>query len=198
MQIVLASQSPYRKALLEALGLKFVCVRPEVDEEALKAAGPKDLVELTKYLSLAKAKSLVRTYPTAVIIGSDQVAELDGRRLDKPGTQENAEAQLQMMSGRSHRLITSLAVLAGGVERVETEITEIQFRQLEPSTIAAYVKQDNPIDCAGAYKIEKAGLSLIKRIDGDDPSAIQGLPMIKLVACLEDLGLSLNFLWSAK
>jgi len=198
MKLVLASQSPYRKALLENFGLKFETQPPRVDEDRLKKTGPTDLVELTKYLALKKAERLQSLYDNAVIIGSDQICELGNHRLDKPGSQENAIIQLTQMSGKTHRLITSVAVVSPLKTSVATNITAMKMRELKFEEIAAYVKTDNPIDCAGSYKIEKAGLSLMESVDTEDPSAIQGLPMIALTKALSDLGIHLTQLWSPK
>src|SRR4051812_12326739 len=178
MQIILASQSPYRKAQLENFGLKFRAVSPKVDEEQLKASGPQDLIELTRFLAFQKATSLQKDFPDAVILGSDQLAEIDGERLDKPGSIERAEAQLARLQGRSHRLITSLSVVAPSATYTFTDITSLHMRELSAGEIKRYVQIDNPLDCAGSYKIERAGMGLIERLETQDPSAIQGLPLI--------------------
>ena len=196
MEIVLASQSPYRRAQLEAFGLKFTAAAPRVNEEELKRRGPPDLAELTRFLAGAKAESLREAHPQAVILGSDQLVECEGRRLDKPGTAERARAQLAGLSGRAHRLITSLVMLRGGERFVATDVTEIRFRPLSPELIAAYVALDEPLDCAGSYKIEKAGLGLVASLESADPSAIQGLPLLSLSRGLDALGVPLASLWS--
>lgn len=198
MVLVLASQSPYRKSLLTNFGLTFETQSPRVNEENLKAQGPKDLVELTRYLALQKAESLRDIYDNAVIIGSDQIAEINQQRLDKPGSPQKAAEQLNLLQGKTHRLITSLAVISPLKTVIETNITTMKMRPLSSEEIAAYVQIDNPIDCAGAYKIEKAGLALMEKIESEDPSAIQGLPMIALTRALEQLGLHLPQLWSKK
>lgn len=198
MKLILASQSPYRRALLENFGLRFETKAPLVNEDELKASGPKDLIELTRYLSLKKAESLLGEFDNAIIIGSDQLAELNGRRLDKPGTRENSIRQLQELNHKTHRLITSLAVVSPLKTTLATNITQIKLRQLTDQEIEAYVDLDSPLDCAGSYKIEKAGLALTESIQTDDPSAIQGLPMIALTRALKDLGLHLPELWSPK
>lgn len=197
MQVILASQSPYRRAQLENFGVKFSAVKPKVDESALKKTGPPDLIDLTVYLARAKAESLVKDYPQAIIIGSDQIAEIDGRRLDKPGSYEQAKQQLQTLQGRTHRLITSLAVVHKGQMETRTDITKIQMRELDETSIETYLKLDQPFDCAGSYKIEKAGLSLVDRLFTEDPSAIQGLSLIGLTKALASLGISLSLLWRA-
>lgn len=195
MQIVLASSSRYRQAQLTAFGIPFVARAPAVDEDELKARGPKDLQELTRFLALEKARSLPLG-PDDVIIGSDQLVEFEGRRLDKPGTAAAACAQLRLLSGQTHRLITSIAVLRRERTQMATEITRVTLRALDQETIAAYVALDQPLDCAGSYKIERAGLGLIEKVDGGDPSAIQGLPLIHLTRCLLELGISPARLWS--
>ena len=193
MRLILASQSPYRKAQLENLGVNFLSIRPQVDEEKLKGNGPRDLVELTRYLALHKAESLRREHPDAIIFGSDQLAELDGERLDKPGSHTRAVEQLQRMQGRSHRLITSLCVLSPDSTFTFTDITTLHLRALSDEQIESYLRQDQPYDCAGSYKIEKAGMALIARLETQDPSAIQGLPLISLTSALLQLGVPL---WS--
>lgn len=198
MRLILASQSPYRRMQLENFGFRFEAHRPDVDEAALKEIGPKDLVELTKFLSQKKASSLIAKFPGDIILGSDQLAEVDGIRLDKPGNFENAKKQLQKMSGKEHRLITSLAILHGSKSVTSTDITRIRLRKLDDTTIESYLQIDQPYDCAGSYKIEKAGLSLVEEIHSRDPSAIQGLPMLSLVRGLQELGLSVANFWEQK
>ena len=198
MRVVLASQSPYRKAQLERFGFTFSAVPPRVDEEQLKSSGPQDPAELTRFLALAKARSLSAEFPDALIIGSDQIAEFEGDRLDKPGTKEKALQQLRRMAGRSHQLITSVAVVLGKSSEVSTTHTRIHLRSLQDSTIEAYLELDTPYDCAGAYKIERAGLGLIDSVEGPDPSAIEGLPLIGLTHCLIQLGLRPQNLWRKK
>lgn len=196
--IVLASQSPYRRAQLENFGLKFLAEKPQVDEDALKLQGPKDLTELTRYLSAQKALSLKEKYPEAVILGSDQLTDLAGLRLDKPGTHEKAFAQLKKMSGQEHRLITSLSVFYQGTTLNYTDVTRIRLKILSDEMIEAYLKLDQPYDCAGSYKIERAGLSLVEAIESKDPSAVQGLPILSLVRAFESLNLKLTEHWNSK
>lgn len=198
MRIVLASQSPYRQTQLRNFGLAFTAVAPRVDEEALKSSGPWDLEELTRFLAIEKAKSLAGEFTDAIILGADQVADFDGDRLDKPGSLPNAAAQLERLQGKTHRLITSLAVFYQERKSVTTTIAHITMKPLSKETIEAYCKIDQPIDCAGSYKIEKAGLSLIKKIECEDPSSIQGLPLIALTDSFAKLGISLSELWRPK
>ena len=196
MQIVLASQSPYRRAQLEQFGLRFQFERPAIDEDALKLEGPRDLTELTRFLALRKALSLRDKYPSALIIGSDQLVECEGRRLDKPGSKENAVKQMKMLSNKSHRLLTSIALVHKDQELIYTDRTTLWLRDLEDELIESYLDKDEPFDCAGSYKIERAGMALIAKMETEDPSAIQGLPLLSLVRGIEALGLSLPNLWS--
>lgn len=198
MRIILASQSPYRKAQLQNFGLRFEAVSPLVDEEELKSAGPSDLKELTRFLAYRKAISLREKYPDAVLLGGDQLVELEGRRLDKPGNFERAMQQLLSMQGKTHRLITSLTVAGPEYVSTYTDVTSVTMKKLNESAIEAYLTQDQPFDCAGSYKIEKAGLALIEKIESSDPSAIQGLPLVSLTAGLEALGIELKTLWKEK
>lgn len=198
MHLILASQSPYRRLQLENFGVRFKAVQPKVDESALKLTGPTDLVALTVFLARAKAESLASIYPDAAIIGSDQLVDLDGRRLDKPGSREQAKHQLECLQGRKHRLITSLAVVYCGQSAEFTDLTEIQLRTLDEETIEAYLDRDAPYDCAGSYKIEKAGLGIVERMQTQDPSAILGLPLIGLTKALSSLGIPLTQLWRSK
>lgn len=195
MQLILASQSPYRRAQLEAFGLKFQAEKPAVDESSLKLIGPKDLEELTRFLSEKKARSLEKKFPDALIIGSDQLASIENERLDKPGNFPNAKAQLQRLSGKEHHLITSLALVKKGKCLLFTDVTRIQMKMLSEAEIENYLKVDQPFDCAGSYKIEKAGMALVEKIDSKDPSAIQGLPMLSLTQGFQQLGVSIAELW---
>ena len=195
MTLILASQSPYRRQQLENLGVRFESRAPLIDEDQLKRTGPKDLFDLTRYLAEKKASSLCAEYPEDVILGSDQLVEFEGERLDKPLSAANAEAQLKRMSGKSHKLITSLCIRLREKTLLFTDVTTIQFKVLNDAVIKHYVKLDNPIDCAGAYKIEKGGLALIEKINSQDPSAIQGLPLMSLINGLEQCGLNIESFW---
>lgn len=193
--LILASQSPYRRQQLENFGFKFTAASPTVDEDQLKKEGPADLTELTRFLSEKKARSLQSQFPGALILGSDQLVELDGERLDKPGSEPKAHAQLTLMAGREHRLITSLAMVRDSQIHLFTDVTRIRLKELSSRMISAYLKTDRPFDCAGSYKIEKAGMSLVESIDSQDPSAIQGLPMLSLMRGLEKYKINVADLW---
>jgi septum formation protein len=138
---------------------------------------------------------LAAKHPGALILGSDQLVELEGARLDKPGTAEKAFAQLRAMSGKEHRLITSLAMILGSQTRIYTDVTTVRLKKLDDRTIEAYLRVDLPFDCAGSYKIERAGLSLVESIDSKDPSAVQGLPMLSLMRGFEEYKLAVSDFW---
>jgi len=190
--LVLASTSGYRRALLERLGLPFAAVAPRCDEDLLKAAGlPAE--QLVAQLSRLKAESVAADHPDALILGSDQAAELDGEILGKPGTEERACAQLQRLQGREHRLLTGLCLLdaATGHRAEALDIHRLRLRPLTPEQIARYVAKDQPLDCAGSYKIEGPGIALFDSIHGRDFTAIIGLPLTRTVALLAKFGVIL-------
>ncbi len=187
--LVLASTSVYRRELLARLHLEFETFAPRVDETPL----PDEPPQLTALrLAAAKARSAAASFPRAVIIGSDQVAELDGVRLDKPGNRERAQAQLTRASGREVVFHTAVSVLQAQTGRARERVvpTRVRFRPLTSSQIAAYLDQEQPYDCAGSAKSEGLGIALLERIRGDDPTALIGLPLIALVSLLNDVGLS--------
>lgn len=187
MPLVLASTSTYRRALLERLGIPFHCEPPRIDEDDFKQgeATPRVLAEL---LARAKAESLVGEFPEATIIGSDQVANLDGEILGKPGSHQEAIALLSRLAGRSHQLITALAVHHGGEYWTHTDVTTLRMRPLDRDQIGRYLRADTPMDCAGAYKLEARGITLFERIETEDYTAIVGLPLIALTNLLKRLG----------
>ncbi len=186
--LVLASTSPYRRALLERLGLDFSVAAPSVDERPLPGETPHDLV---LRLAEAKARAIAPAYPDALIIGSDQVACLDDEILGKPGSRAAAIAQLERAAGRSLLLLTGLCLLSTASGQVQTTVEpfRVHFRTLGRARIEGYVDRERPFDCAGSFKSEGLGIALFTRLEGDDPSALIGLPLIRLVAMLESAGL---------
>lgn len=178
-QIVLASTSPYRRELLARLGLPFEIANPAVVESAL----PDELPEATALrLSEAKALAVSKDFPEALIIGSDQVACLDGRIYGKPGTHENAVKQLQTMRGRSVNFFTGLCLLNAktGNSHVGGVPTLVTFRDLSDSEIERYLRREQPYNCAGSAKSEGLGIAIIAKMEGSDPNALIGLPLIAL------------------
>lgn len=183
MKFILASQSPYRKNLLERAGFSFKTAKPLVDEEALKSQGPQDPEELTRFLALKKAESLIEKFPEQWIVGCDQAAVIGKTFLNKPKTRENAIAQLTRMSGKWHALVTSMALVkAGEISTVTTDVTKIKLRSLDRADIETYVDIEKPFDCAGSYKIEKSGITLIADMRSKDPTAIEGLSVVALTS----------------
>lgn len=185
--LVLASTSVYRRTLLARLGLPFRCLAPRVDEEATKR-GDWDPRELAEHLALAKARSLCKAEPNATLIGSDQLVSFAGRIYGKPGTTEGAVEQLLAMTGKSHQLITALAVWTQGQTYVHTDITTMHMRSLSRVELERYVAADHPLDCAGSYKLEERGISLFDRVETQDYTSIMGLPLIALTSLLRTLG----------
>lgn len=191
LPLILASTSRYRRALLERLGVPFTAVSPACDEEALKdpSLAPQALAE---HLAEAKAASIAHQHPQAVVIGSDQLAavEIDGRWtiLGKPGTAARAVDQLAMMSGRTHVLITAMVVARGSERWRHTDLTKLTMRRLDREALERYVAADQPLDCAGAYKLECRGIALFESIASADASAITGLPLLALTRILSGLG----------
>ena len=181
--LVLGSTSVYRRALVSRLGLPFVGASPDCDEEEHQKRGmdPRALAEL---LARLKAESLVERHPSSVIVGGDQVLALGGYVLGKPGSIEAAREQLARLSGNTCTLFTAMAVLGTGHAAAHTDVTRLTFRPLDADAIARYVARDMPLDCAGSFKIEAAGVALFSRIETDDPSAIEGLPLLALTRIL--------------
>lgn len=192
MDLVLASTSRYRAALLSRLGTPFVTAAPQCDEQALQARGWPVEVLVTE-LARRKAQSVADRFPDALVIGSDQAAELDGRILGKPGTRAAARAQLRQLRGREHRLLTAICVLQTSAGRLaeDLDVHRLRLRDLTDAQIERYVAADNPVDCAGAYKVEGLGVSLFEHIRGDDFTAVIGLPLTRLVRLLAGFGLEL-------
>lgn len=189
--LILASTSKYRRELLQRLNLSFDCHAPDVDESAYKNLGlsPK---ELASRLAYEKAMSVAKKFPDSVVIGSDQVAALDELIFDKPGSVENACAQLKEMQGKTHCLYTAVSLIVPNRDGINfIEVTKLSMRSLSQSEIERYVSADQPLDCAGSYKIETLGVSLFNSIVGDDFTAITGLPLMILAKHLRAIGYEL-------
>ena len=186
--LVLGSTSPYRRELLQRLRLPFDCDAPRVDETPLPGEAP---AALARRLALAKAREVAQRHPGAVVIGADQVAELDGQPIGKPGTHARAVAQLQAMRGRRVLFHTALAVLRPdtGFEAEALAPVAVRFRALSDAEIETYLRLEQPYDCAGSAKCETLGIALLDAIDSDDPTALVGLPLIRTAALLRAAGL---------
>jgi septum formation protein len=186
--LVLASTSPYRRALLARLRLDFECIAPDVDESRQPAEAP---LELARRLARLKAESVATARSDAVVIGSDQVAVLDDDVLGKPGTAENCIEQLHRSSGREVVFLTAVHVVCGATRRAESHVdrTMVRFRALGDGEIRRYVATENPVDCAGGFKAKSLGISLFDRIESEDPTGLTGLPLIWLCAALRHAGI---------
>jgi septum formation protein len=190
--LILGSTSRYRRELLERLRMPFEVASPQVDETPLPGEAP---AALATRLALAKAREVAERFPNAVVIGSDQVADVDGQPIGKPGTHERAVAQLQRMSGRSVVFQTAVAVvrLAGpsrpAFEAVQLTPVTVRFRVLSEAEIEHYLRLEQPYDCAGSAKCETLGIALLAAIESDDPTALVGLPLIRTCELLRQAGL---------
>lgn len=188
-QLVLASTSPYRRDLLGRLGLAFETASPLFDETPL----PKEGTAATALrLSVGKALSLAGSFPDALIIGADQVASSDGLRLDKPGSHDNAVRQLRLLSGKPALFDTAVSLLDARDGKLQSRVVvcRVVFRALDDERIEAYLRREQPYDCAGSAKAEGLGIALIARIETEDPTSLIGLPLIALTAMLERAGLN--------
>ena len=186
--LVLGSTSRYRRELLERLRLPFSVEPPEVDETPLPGEAPE---ALARRLGAAKAAAVARKHPRAVVIGSDQVADLDGEPIGKPGNPGNAVAQLRRMSGRVVVFQTALTVMceASGFVQHDLAPVRVRFRALADDEIEAYLRAEQPYDCAGSARSEGLGVALLESIDSDDPTALVGLPLIRTCRMLRAAGI---------
>ncbi|MFN5404470.1 MAG: Maf family nucleotide pyrophosphatase [Burkholderiales bacterium] len=188
--LILGSTSRYRKELLTRLRIPFETASPDVDETPHSNESPKDLA---LRLALAKARAVALKYPEAVVIGSDQVADLEGTPLGKPGNHANAILQLQRMRGKTVIFQTALSVvcIATGFERTDLAEVKVKFRDLSDAEIETYLRAEEPYDCAGSAKSEGLGIALLDAIDNDDPTALIGLPLIRTCQMLREAGVKL-------
>lgn len=188
-RLILASASKYRVALLSQLGVSFEAVAHRVDESTAAADLSRSAEEVAQALAVEKAQSLARAYPDAFILGSDQVAAHGRMRLGKPGTLEAAKAQLKTLQGSTHQLHTGVALIGPDGHLEESCITcQMHMRPLDDDEIARYVEADNPVDCAGAYKIEQMGPALFESHEVPDYTAIVGLPLMTVARMLRAAG----------
>lgn len=188
--LLLASSSPYRRELLQRLGLPFEHRSPAIDESPHANEPPE---ALAKRLASEKARALAKQHADHLIIGSDQVAVLDTLILGKPHNFERAKAQLMEASGKRVDFLTALALLNASTGRLQVDCIKysVHFRTLDEATITRYLQAEQPYDCAGSFKAERLGISLFRRMEGDDPTSLIGLPLIRLVDMLHVEGLTL-------
>lgn len=188
--LVLASSSRYRQGLLQRLGLPFDCSVPDIDESPRADETPS---ALALRLAETKAQVIARQRPGALVIGSDQVAQLDGTILGKPGDEATARAQLARASGRQVEFSTAVALVDGsnGTVLRHVDRTVVRFRALSSAEIAAYVTRDQPLDCAGSFRSEGLGVVLFEQISSEDPTALVGLPLIAVTRMLRQLGIDI-------
>ncbi|RKF20137.1 septum formation inhibitor Maf [Alginatibacterium sediminis] len=184
LPIILASTSVFRKQILDKLSLEFKCVDPACDESPLAGESADHLVER---LAIAKAKAVAQQFDEHLIIGSDQVCEIDGQILGKPHTHENAVKQLQMASGKTVRFSTGLCLFNSKSQSIHSSVEyfDVCFRNLSKQIIEGYLHLEKPYKCAGSFKSEAAGIALFERLVGDDPNTLMGLPLIRLISFFE-------------
>lgn len=195
MRLVLASTSPYRRELLSRLVVPFEIAAPDIDETPLAGESPDDTAQR---LSVLKAQAVAEQFPDALIIGSDQVALLEGRQLGKPGTHEKAVAQLRAMRGKALEFHTALTLLNAATGRTQTANVPVRLvmRDYSDAQIEAYLRKDQPYNCCGSARSESLGIALIARYETEDPNALVGLPLIKLTEMLANEGLDV-LTWQA-
>lgn len=189
-QLILGSTSRYRRELLARLNTPFTVVGPDVDETPAEHEAP---YALALRLALAKARAVAALHPEAVVIGSDQVADLNGTPLGKPGTHERAVLQLQRMRGQTVVFQTAVAVVCAATQFEEADLAavKVRFRDLSDAEIESYLRTEQPYDCAGSAKSEGLGIALLASIDNDDPTALVGLPLIRTCRMLRAAGIAL-------
>lgn len=183
--LVLGSSSPFRKMLLERLMVPFETANPDIDESPLDGETP---IELVERLAIEKAQAVATTHPNSLIIGSDQVALHGDEVVGKPHTHERAIEQLRSASGKKITLYTGLALINSTTGKIQSEVIPftVHFKELSERVIESYLRKEEPYNCAGSVKSEGLGIALMERFDGDDPNALIGLPLIRLVAMLEN------------
>ena len=187
MDLILASTSPARRALLDGLGLRYTVERPEVDEDVPSGTTVEDAVRM---LALRKARAVAARHPEALVLGADQLAEVDGQVLGKPADRAEARAQLRSLLGRTHRLVTAVALVQGGGESLTVDTVVLGFHALSEEELELYLDSGEWEGCAGGYRIEGRGQALVATLDGDRTS-VMGLPMLAVVRMLRSRGLPL-------
>ncbi|BBB29300.1 Maf family protein [Neptunomonas japonica] len=187
--LVLASSSPYRRILLDKLQLPYSCHSPDIDESPYT---DESATQLVMRLAAEKARAVAVQHPGSVIIGSDQVAVLNNLILGKPGTKENARKQLQQASGQRVTFLTGLCTLDTLNNHAQTEVIPfyVHFRELTAQMIENYIDKESPLDCAGSFKSEGLGIALFEKLEGEDPNALVGLPLIRLISMLNNININ--------
>ncbi len=185
MNLILASTSPFRKEILNKLGISFEIMSPEVDETALEKETPQQLVER---LSIAKAKAVADKVKDALVIGSDQVSVINNEIIGKPHTYENAVKQLKNASGKTVTFYTGLCLYNSATQQYQSEVVpfDVVFRDLNDQLIENYLRKEEPYNCAGSFKSEALGIILFEKLEGEDPNTLMGLPLIRLINMLEN------------
>jgi len=188
--LILASQSPFRKKLMEQVGLEFDALTPKINEEELQRTSTTGVEDLPLELAKKKAASLSKDFPNHIIIGSDQMAIFKQKALFKPKNKDEAFKQLKTLSCQTHKLVTAVAVLEAGEWHCNVTTAEMKMRELTDEEIKNYIEKDDPVGCAGGYKIERLGPVLFDSISTKDYHSIVGIPLLSLCQILRSLGIS--------
>ncbi len=190
LKLILASSSPYRRELLERLSLGFICESPDIDESAQAGEPAEDMV---KRLARQKAEKIAEKYQDAIVIGSDQCLVLNNEILGKPGTHDVAVSQLSRLSGQTVEFLTGLCVINSATEVARTDCISfrVTFRRLSPEEIIRYLDIERPYQCAGSFRSERLGIALLEKMEGTDPTALIGLPLIRLSEMLRAQGIKI-------
>jgi len=189
--IILASSSIYRQRLLQQIGLEYQAISPDVDETAVQTGLSLTPLQVAEILARQKAKCVADSHPGSIVIGSDQVVEIDGKTIGKPGSRENNIQLIKRLCGKTHQLITAVCIIDQQTCYTFTDQTKLTMRPLTQAEIIRYVDRDQAFDCAGGYRWEDAGITLFEKIETEDHTAILGLPLIRLVTVLRSLGIAI-------
>lgn len=190
MKIILASASKYRKELLEKLGISFECIAADIDETPIKNRYDLSIEQRAIELACAKAKAIQVDYPNSLVIGSDQICHMDNEIFSKSGSIEKSQEILEKLSGKTHYLSTAYCIAHSDIYVTHINTTALKMRNLSSLQIKKYLRLDNPIDCAGSYKLELNGISLFEKVETQDYTAIVGLPLVQLGNDLNKMGIT--------
>ncbi len=190
-EVILASSSIYRQRLLQQIGLEFQAISPDIDEAIVQEDLSLKPIQIAELLAKQKAKKIADSHPESIVIGSDQVVEIDGITIGKPGSREKNIELIKRFSGKTHRLITAVCISHQQASYTFTDQTGLTMRPLTDAEVTRYVDSDQAFNCAGGYRWEAAGITLFEKIETEDHTAILGLPLIRLVTVLRSLGIAI-------
>ncbi len=190
-EIILASSSIYRQQLLQQIGLEFQAISPDIDEAIVQKDLSLKPIQIAELLAKQKAKKVADSHPESIVIGSDQVVEIDGKTIGKPGSREKNIELIKRLGGKTHLLITAVCISHQQASYAFTDQTRLTMRPLTDAEVTRYVDSDQAFNCAGGYRWEAAGITLFEKIETEDHTAILGLPLVRLVTVLRSLGIAI-------